>query len=180
LLLLHTSCAAPPNKEIGDALNALKSAKAAGADRFAAESYAAAADAYRLANEAVLDGDYRLALNRALESREHAQTAVRQAADVNIRARSGVHQAMTDVAMLFAQVTSKIQEAERAGTPRGSIANARNALAQVSGSVQEAGTAMNAEEFARAEPILAEVKERLNKTLESLEAGMPQSQRRPR
>jgi len=74
-MLLVTACAAPPNREIADAQQALAAAKAAGAERYASDTYRAATEAYRLANEAVGTGDYRLALNRALESRAHAQTA---------------------------------------------------------------------------------------------------------
>src|SRR5688572_5406 len=80
-MLLVTACAAPPNREIADAQQALAAAKAAGAERYASDTYRAATEAYRLANEAVGTGDYRLALNRALESRDHAQRASRTAED---------------------------------------------------------------------------------------------------
>jgi hypothetical protein len=85
--LLVCACAEPPNKEIGQAQGAVDSARAIGADRYAPEEYAAATTALKQAGDAVNDRDYRLALNHAIESREHAQNAAREAADRRARAR---------------------------------------------------------------------------------------------
>jgi hypothetical protein len=176
--LLHAACAAPPNKEIGDAEKALKAAKDAGAERYAPESYKTAAESYRLANKAVLDGDYRLALNKALESREYSLIAARQSSDENVRAREQVNQLLADVAALLARTSSRLEPAERAGAPRKVITDARRTLTQVSGSVQEASAAVKANEFAKAQPILLAVKGRLEKALASLETAISQSSKR--
>lgn len=177
LFLVH-ACAAPPNKEIADAQNAIKAAQAAGAEKHAREPYAAATEAYRLANEAVLAGDYRLALDRALESRDHAQLATRQASDLNIRARDQAHQAMADVAESLANTALRIETADRAGAPRRVIVDARRTLTQASTDVQEASAALKKEEFANAVRILSGVKPRLDKTVASLKAATPQSSKR--
>lgn len=180
LPLLHAACAAPPNKEIGDAQNALKAAQSAGAEQYAKGAYDAASNAYRVANEAVGDGDYRKALDQALESQRHAQEALRLASDLNLRSRDDVQRLITDVATLQALATSRIDAAERAGVPRRTVVDARRSLVQVSGEVQKAGAAIKVQEFAKALPILQAVKARLERTLKSVEAAMPQSAKRSR
>ena len=177
-LFFLAACAAPPNKEIGEAQKALQAAKDAGAERYAFESYKAAAESYRVANEAVLNGDYRLALAKALESREHSQIATRDASDENVRAREQANQSFADVAALFGQISTRLEAADRAGAPRRVITDARRTLTQVNDNVQEARAAVKANQFAKAQPILATVKARLEKTLAALEAATPQSSKR--
>ena len=65
----------PPDKEMQQAQGAIDAARAAGADQYAHEEFAAAQEALTHANEAVEQRDYRLALNHALDSRERAQNA---------------------------------------------------------------------------------------------------------
>ncbi len=174
-----SACAAPPNKEIADAQQALDTARAAGAERYAPKEFAAAADAYKQANQAVLAGDYRLALNRALESRDHALTATRESADIQERVRVEVQRALADVATLLAQAGSRIEAAERARVQTRAIREARQAVAQVNGDVQKASASIKAEDYASAQPVLARVKGRLEAAIASLDKAMPaQSQRR--
>jgi Domain of unknown function (DUF4398) len=178
LPLLCSACAAPPNKEIVDAQNALKAAQAAGAAEYAPDEYADAEDAYRRANVAVTAGDYRLALNYALESREHAQNASRQSADGNVRARDEAQRLMADVAGLLARTAALTEEAERANVPPRVVREARQSLAQVNGDVQKAGAAMAQKNYVGARPLLLGVKERLEKTNASVQRVMPQSSKR--
>jgi hypothetical protein len=179
--ILITACAAPPNREIGDAEQALKSARAAGAERYAPESYQAAAEAYRLANEAVTTSDYRLALNRALESREHSQTATREAAEARAQARDAAMQTMTEVRSLLTRVTDAADAAERARAPRGVVRDVRQALTLVETDVQKAGAAIEAEDYDEADARLATTKARLEAALADLETGLkPQRSKRPR
>ena len=74
-LVLLTACGTPPHKEIDQAQGAIDAARAAGADRLATEEFNAATTSLKLANDAVDQRDYRLALNHALESREHLRCA---------------------------------------------------------------------------------------------------------
>lgn len=178
--ILLAACAAPPNKEIGDAQTALKAAQAAGAEQYASESYAAAADAYRRANEAVLAGDYRLALNLALESRDYSQTASRQAADLNVRARDDVQRAITDAATMLAQAVTKLEAAERANVTHRSVREARQTVARVSDDVQKAGTALRAGNYVAAKPLLAKVNQTLLAVIAELDKVTPAQSRRPR
>jgi hypothetical protein len=173
VLLVAVACAAPPNRELGDAETALKAAKAAGAERYAPESYKQAADAYRLANEAVTAGDYRLALNRALESREHSQTAARAATDVHARARDEVLQLTFDVATLRATAGTQLDSAERRRVPRAILRNVRDTLAAVDVDVQKASAAFQKQDIAGAKATLTGVKARLDKALGALASSRP-------
>jgi hypothetical protein len=177
--LVVSACSTPPNKEVADANTALSAARNAGAERYAPEPYAAAAEAYRLANEAVLAGDYRLALNHALDSRERAQNAARAAAAVQLRARDTVEGLMVDVATLLASAGARIEEAERAGAARSAVRAAREAVALVNDDVQKAGAAMAADDYAGAEPLLMGVKAQISAVLASLDQSMPAQSRKP-
>jgi chromosome segregation ATPase len=160
---LTAACASPPNREIADAEQALKAAKAAGAERYSTDSYKAAAEAYRLANEAVLNGDYRLALNRALESREHAQSASRSAAEGQARARDQAQRTMADISAQLTRVTAQLDDAEKSRTmPKSVVRDVREALALINADVQEAGTAINNEDYVAAQEALKGVKARLD------------------
>jgi hypothetical protein len=162
VLSLSAACASPPNREIADAQQALNDARDAGAEQYSPESYKAAADAYRLANEAVMTGDYRLALNRALESREHAQTATRTAADGRARARDEAQQILADVTTQAMAVTAQFEAAEKARTmSRAALRDVREALTSINDDVQKAGAAIDAENYVEAQEVLTGVKMRI-------------------
>src|SRR5918999_108339 len=86
-LLVVAACAEPPSKEMNQAQGAIDAARAAGADRYGADELKAAVDALALAEQAVRDSDYRLALGYAIDSRERAQNAARMAVDGRAEAR---------------------------------------------------------------------------------------------
>lgn len=169
--LLVSACANPPNKEMDQAQGAIDTARAAGADRFAADEYAAATTALKQSNDAVAQRDYRLALNFALESREHAQNAAREAANRGAQVRGEVERSMAEIAALMAQVNTELAAAERARRPRRVLRDARQALVQVNADVQKAGAAMRAGNYAAAEPTLRAVKARIEQTMAALAAA---------
>ena len=178
--LLFSACAEPPNKEMGQAQGAIDAARAAGAERFAPAEYSAATDALKQANDAVTQGDYRLALNHAIESREHAQNAARAAAETGSRVRGGVERTMADVAALLAEANTRISAAENAHINRRVLRDAQQALGQVNLDVQKAGAAMKAEDYGAAEAALKGVKERIERAIAPLPrpAGSQTSPRR--
>jgi hypothetical protein len=167
--LLVSACAEPPNKELGQAQGAIETARAAGADRYAPNEYKAATDAFKQAGDAVNDRDYRLALNHAIESREHAQNAAREAADARAKARGDLERTMAEVAALLAQANTKMATAERARVPRRTLRETQQALAQVNDDVQKAGAAMQANDYMAAQPALNGVKERIQAVITSLD-----------
>jgi hypothetical protein len=67
---------------------------------------------------AVAAGDYRLALNDALESREQAQNAARGAADAKARVRAEVDRAAAEITTLVMQGRIQLAAAERVRAPR--------------------------------------------------------------
>jgi hypothetical protein len=177
--LLAVACAEPPNKEIGQAQGAVDAARAAGADRYATEEYTAATQALKEAGDAVTQRDYRLALNHAIESREHAQNAARQAAETRARLRGDVERSLAQVAALLAQANARMAAAEQARVPRRALREAQQALARVNADVQKAGAAMKAEDYAPAQTALNGMKERIEAVIASLDTiGGAQAQRR--
>ena len=95
-VLLAVGCAEPPSKEMNQAQGAIDAARAAGADKFATDEFNAAVDALERPNEAVAEGDYRLALNHALDSRERAQNAAKLAVDGRANARGDAERAIAE------------------------------------------------------------------------------------
>ncbi len=171
--LLVSGCAEPPNKEMGQAQGAIDAARAAGADRYATTEFTAATAAMQQANEAVAQRDYRLALNRALESREHAQNAAREAADTRARIRGEVERSMAEIAALLAQANTRIAAADQARIPRTVVRTARQSLAQVNDDVQKAGAAMKGDDYSAALEALTGVKERIAQIISSVSGAAP-------
>src|SRR3954464_6741314 len=89
------ACGDPPEKEMQQAQGAIDAARAAGADQYAHEEFAAAQEALKHANEAVEQRDYRPALNHALDSRERPQNAAKLAADGKAAARVDADRAIS-------------------------------------------------------------------------------------
>jgi hypothetical protein len=181
-VLLASACAAPPNKEMDQAQGAIDAARAAGADRYAATTYAAATDALKNANAAVAQRDYRLALNHAIESREQAQNAAREAAEARARLRGEIERSMAEVAGLMAQAGTRLEAARK--TPRvqrRALDQAAAEIASVNEAVQKVGEAIKADDYVSARPALDDVKERINEAIARIEAATaPPPQRRRR
>ena len=110
MVVLSASCAEPPNKEMNQAQGALDAARAAGADTYAAAEFKAAEVALRKSEEAVAAGDYRQALNHALDSRERAQTSAKMAVDGRAEARAQAERAITEVATLLSRAQTELKD----------------------------------------------------------------------
>jgi len=178
-LLVLPACAEPPNKELNQAQGALDAARAAGAEQYAPAEYQTAADSLKAANDAVNQRDYRLALSNALDSRERAQNAARQAAETRARVRSEVERSMAEVAALVAQANARVATAEKGRGPRRNLREAQQLLASVNADVQKAGAAMKSEDYIAAQPALSGVRERIQQVMALLEpAPASQSPRR--
>ena len=179
--LLVSACGTPPDKEMNQAQGAIDAARAAGADRYAREDFEAAIASLELSEQAVAQRDYRLALNHALDSREHAQNAAREAAEARARLRGEVERTMAEIAGLLAQANARLDAAEKARVPRRTLADSRSALAQVNDDVQKAGEAIRTHDYMAAAAALVGVKERIEMTIAALEeAARTQPPRRRR
>jgi hypothetical protein len=161
--VISSSCAAPPNKEMDQAQGAIDAARAAGAEQYAASEYTAATTSLKQANDAVVQRDYRLALNYALESREHAQSAARDAADTRARIRGDVERLMAEVTILRTQANTRLNAGPSAGVPAARLRAARQALAQITKELQEVDAMMKRGDYPSAQPRLDGLKSRLQK-----------------
>ena len=178
--VLVTACGDPPNKEMDQAQGAIDAARAAGADRYASTEYTAATEALKRAQDAVAQRDYRQALNEALDSREHAQNAAREAADTKAQVRGEVERDMAQIAALIAEANSRFAAATRTRVPRRVLDAQRKELAAVDQSVQKAGAAMRADDYLAARTALQGVKERITQAMQTLATPTVQSSRRRR
>jgi hypothetical protein len=148
LVILSASCAEPPHKEMNQAHGAIDAARAAGADKFAAAEFTAATDALKRSEDAATSGDYRQALNYAIDSRERAANAAKLAVEGRANARGDAERAIAEVATLLARAQTQLQDPAltRVNTrvlraPRATVAGAQQR-------VQEARTALKAEDYA--------------------------------
>jgi hypothetical protein len=154
LCTLATGCGEPPSKEMHQAQGAIDAARAAGADVYAADEYAAATEALKHAEDAVTQRDYRLALNYALDSRERAQNAAREAATARAQARSTAERMLAEVTAALAAAGTRLDEAHEKRVPARLLAPPQETIASVQRAVQEAGTALGREDYLGAERAL--------------------------
>jgi hypothetical protein len=174
-----SACAEPPNKEMDQAQGAIDAARAAGAEQYAEDEFDAATTTLQLAHDAVALRDYRLALNHALESRQHAQNAAREAADSRARIRGEVERAMAEATALLGQASTAVAAAESSRLPRRTLREAEQALAAVTADVQEAGATMRAGDYVGAQPMLEGLKERIEQVIAMVDRT-PAAQSAPR
>jgi HAMP domain-containing protein len=146
------------------AQGAIDAARAAGADRYAPTEFTAATTALKNASDAVAQGDYRLALNHAIDSREQAQNAARVAADTRAKVRGDVERSIAEVNALIAQVNAWIASPAATRTPR-TRRTAQQVVTASTAEVQKAGSAMQADDYAGAQKLMTATKERLQKVL---------------
>jgi hypothetical protein len=133
----------PPEKEIQQAQGAIEAARTAGADDYAHDEFAAAEGALKRAREAVDQRDYRLALNNALDSRERAQNAEKEAAGQKTTARADAQRALAATSTALAQTKAKLKAAESAHAAARTLSEARRSVADGEKAVQEARSAID-------------------------------------
>jgi hypothetical protein len=165
--ILSASCAEPPHKEMNQAQGAIDAARAAGADRFAATEFTAAEDALKRSEEAAAAGDYRQALNHALDSRERAQSAAKMAVEGRADARGQAERAIAEVATLLSRALLQLKDPDIARLNGRELKEPRATVAAAATKLQEARTALKAEDY----PGVARA---LNGTAAELQAALTQ------
>jgi hypothetical protein len=170
----------PPDKEIQQAQAAIDAARAASADRYAKEDFSASTDALKSAHAAVDARDYRQALNYALEAKERADTAAKDAADRKAAARSNADRALRNAALALVDVRVRLKSAQAAQKPLRVVNAARSAAADGENHVQEARAAFERADYPNVLEILAAPTERLRESIRALAAGDPSQAKRPR
>ena len=146
-ILSASSCAEPPSKEMNQAQGAIDAARAAGADKFASVEFAAAQDALKRSEDAVTAGDYRQALSHALDSRERAQNAAKMAVDGRADARGHAERAIAEVATLLSRAQAQLKDPDIARVNPPQLKAPRATIAAAEGMLQEARTALKAEDY---------------------------------
>jgi Domain of unknown function (DUF4398) len=153
-LLVTCACAEPPNKELHQAQGAIDAARAAGAEQYAPTELAAAVKALEHATSAVAQRDYRLALNHALDSRERAQNAAREAASGRAAARSRAERLVAEVTTALALATERLERPDTDRLPTNALAAPREQAAAVQRALQEAGAALGRDDYLAAARVL--------------------------
>jgi hypothetical protein len=161
------------------AQGSLDAARAAGADRYAVEQYGAAVKALQNAHEAVAQRDYRLALNYALDGRDRAQRAAKEAATQQAVLRSASERRLGEVTASLDQAKQRLTAAEGARIPRRSLAAARTAIAGAEASLQKAGTSIQESNYIVSQEQLAESSRNLQSAIAEIETAM-KSRGKPR
>jgi hypothetical protein len=170
--LLCTACSAPPHKEIDQAQGAVDAARAAGAEQYATDEFAAATAALQQAQDAVQQRDYRQALSRALDARERAQDAAKQAADGKARARSEAEKAASVTATALQQLRGKIAAAEAARVAARDLEGPRTAVADVEASLQKARAGIQAGTYLEASAALKGTKDAIAAQIAALDRAV--------
>lgn len=180
--ILSVACSAPPQKEIDHAQGAIDAARAAGAERYAPEEFAAATTALDQAYEAVAGRDYRTALSRALAASERATDAARQAADGKARARAEAEVSLTSAVTSLQQLRAVIETAERARLGAQQLKEPRAVSDRIAASLQEAREHIAAERYPEATAALTSVDSTVTEQIQAINqmTGRPRPIRRRR
>ncbi len=153
-----TACAEPPTREISQAQGALDAARAAGAETYARTEFEAADAALAQAHRAVAERDYRQALSSALDARERARTAARDASAARARAATDVAHAIQAAARGVEAARGRLV---RPGAARELRARLGPALDALTVQLQEARSAVAGGDYAQAAERTRAVAERL-------------------
>ena len=171
LLVPSAGCSEPPQKEIDRAQQAIDAARAAGAEQYAAETYAAATDALKQSHEAVEQRDYRLALSRAVDAGDRAQEAAKEAADNKAKARRDTETAINAANAALMQLQARIKTAEEARVPSREITPARSTVEDATAALQQARAALAAEDLAGARSAIEGLDDEIRSEIRVVEAA---------
>lgn len=171
--ILSASCAEPPNKEMDQAQGAIAAARAAGAEKFAAEEFNAAVDTLKKSELAVADGDYRQALSHAIDSRERAENAAKLAVDARADARGQAERAIAEVATLLTRAQTLLKDPALARVNARALREPRATVASAEKSVQEARSALKEEDYPKVTTALNGASAELQAALTFIEAVSP-------
>jgi hypothetical protein len=169
--ILSASCAEPPSKEMNQAQGAIDAARAAGADKFASIEFNAAIEALKRSEEAVAARDYRQALNHALDSRERAQNAAKLAVEGRADARGQAERGIAEVATLLSRAHAQLKDPDIARVNPPQLKAPRATIAAAEGMLQEARTALKAEDYPAVAKALNGAAARLQAALTQIDAA---------
>ena len=167
-----SACAAPPNKEMDQAQGAIDAARAAGSEQYASQEFAAALTALTQARDAVGQGDYRSALSFALDSRERAQNAAKQASEARAALGSQTERSLTAVRALLDRGAQRVALAESLHVARRAITRTSTELAAARTAVQKASAAVDRGDYQAAQRELEGVNRRATATIAEIDKAI--------
>lgn len=168
LLTVASACSTPPDKERGQAEGAIAAARAASAEVYAADELRAAEAALTRYDEAVAQKDYRQALNSALDARDRAYEAVRRASTAKADARARAEQLAQSLETLMETVSQRLAGTVTPRITGASAQRMKKAIAASTKALQEARTAIAAEQYPVAITGLEAADAALQKELDAL------------
>ena len=168
ILILSASCAEPPSKEMNQAQGALDAARVAAADRFAPAEFAAALDALVRSEQAAAARDYRAALSLALDSRERAQNATKIAVEARANARGESERAISEAATLVQRGRTRLKDPAIAAL---NLRAERQTIDSAEKVLQEARTALKAEDYPAVKAALGGITAELQAALLAIDAA---------
>jgi hypothetical protein len=174
------ACSEPPQKELNQAQGAIDAARAAGAEQYAKDEYAAATSSLQKAHDAVDQRDYKQALSYALDARERAQDAARAAADGKAAARSKAESSIIALSSEVKQLQARIKAAEAAHVPPRDLHDVRAVEAAARNALQEAGTALAKGDYNAATDAVAGQAARVEVAIKAVENAPARAVRRKR
>ena len=180
LALVLSGCSEPPQKEIDQAQAAIDAAKAAGADTYAADEYNAAVTALQKSHASVDQRDYREALNYAIDARQRATEAAKQAGIAKGHTKAAAEKLVTDCSTRISQLDTDIRVAEGAHVSPRDLRSARTTLADAQNALQETRTGMEAGKYAEVLSALTEVRRKLDAAIAAVDALRQRPPRRRR
>lgn len=143
------------------AREAIRTARDAHADVYAAEELAAAEETLAKSTAAVTDRDFKLALNHALASHERAQAAARMAAEAEQALRTQLDATIQDATARVTTARAAVAAAAKVRSTRRAAARAGNTLTTIEGDVQKAGAMVAGGDLKAAETALDGVTARI-------------------
>jgi Domain of unknown function (DUF4398) len=170
-LVLAAGCSEPPQKEIDRAQQAIDTARTAGAEQYAPETYAAATDALKQSHEAVDQRDYRLALSRAVDASDRAQEAAKEATDNKAKARRDTEAAINAANAALRQLEARIKTADDMRVPPREIQPARTTVKDAADALQKARAALSAGDLAGGRAAIDGLEEEIRSEIRVVEAA---------
>jgi predicted S18 family serine protease len=171
LTCLTVGCSNPPTKENEQAEDALRAARAADASTYAADELQAAQSALDKYDQAVQQRDYREALSDAIDARDRAFEAARQASAQRAAARTQLQTAIADVDASIKSAQTRL--AATAGPRVGAVAadRLRSAVRAATVALQEARALFDRQQYRDGLARLQPVAEELRKAAAPLDSG---------
>ena len=153
---------------MNQAQGAIDAARVAAADRFAPAEFAAALDALVRSEQAAGAGDYRAALSLALDSRERAQNATKIAVEARANARGESERAISEAATLVQRGRTRLKDPAIAAL---TLRAERQTIDSAEKVLQEARTALKAEDYQAVKAALGGITAELQAALLAIDAA---------